>query len=89
VARAEDYFFLGDARPNVQGLQAPEAFAVVRHRHHTWAQENGRDVDCRLDALPAYHKTFADVVGPEAMAFYEHARRALFVDAAAAPAPPA
>jgi hypothetical protein len=81
VARAEDFFFLEDARPRVLGLGSAELFAVVRHRHHTWTSENGRDVDRRLGGLPAYRKSFAEIVGAEAAAFYERARLALFTDA--------
>jgi predicted O-methyltransferase YrrM len=76
--RAEDYFFLEDARPRVRCLQDPELFAIVRHRNHTWTQEHGRDVNRRLNSLPAYKKPLGAVVGHDAAAFYEHARQVLF-----------
>jgi hypothetical protein len=78
--RAEDFFFLEDARPRVHGLNEPEQFAVIRHRNHTWTRENGRDVTRRLSGLPPYRKPFAGIVGAEAAAFYERARRTLFTD---------
>jgi hypothetical protein len=76
--RAEDFFFLEDARPRVRCLQEPELFAIVRHRHHTWTSEHGRDVNRRLSALPSYKKSLGAVVGAEAAAFYEQARQLLF-----------
>ena len=80
VDRAEDFFFLEDARPRVLGLRDPELFTVIRHRHHTWTRENGRDVNRRLSTLPPYGKPFSALVGAEAAAFYERARRELFAD---------
>jgi glycosyltransferase involved in cell wall biosynthesis len=76
--RAEDFFFLEDARPHVRCLQEPELFAIVRHRDHTWTSEHGRDVTRRLSALPAYKRSMEEIVGAEAAKFYERARETIF-----------
>ncbi len=79
--RAEDYFFLEDARPRVRCLQDAELFAIVRHRDHTWTHEHGRDVTRRLSLLPRYKKSIEAVVGSEAAAFYDRARQTLLAAA--------
>ena len=80
VNRAEDYFFLEDARPSVRCVADPELFAVVRHRGHTWTSDKGGDVDRRLERLRSYSRPLDAVVGADDAAFYTGARRALFAE---------
>jgi hypothetical protein len=82
--RAEDYFFLQDARPAVLRVDDPELFAVVRHRGHTWTSDNGGDVDRRLAKLPIHRRSIEAVLGAEHAAFYTTARTTLFPESVSA-----
>jgi glycosyltransferase involved in cell wall biosynthesis/predicted O-methyltransferase YrrM len=69
--RAEDYFFLRDARPAIHAIADAELFAVIRHGRHTWMRDGGGDVDRRFRRLPTYAKTATAVMGASDAAFYE------------------
>jgi O-antigen biosynthesis protein len=77
VDRAEDFFFLQDARPVILRHDDPGLFLVVRHGTHTWQSDNGREVTSQLRRLPAFGRRLDQVAEADDAAFYARAEEML------------